>query len=249
MKSVILLVLIGLFFIVNVMFYMNNNPGVILSKKELIENSFSAKRLYYTIYLFGFFPVGQAVISDDGLMRDDGQNLYKLSALAKAVGIIAKVYSFNASINSYLEPNTFLPLFYKQEIKTPDKTLAREIYYNQVKNTIKMMGEERAIFADTYEPLSAMFWLRRTDLESKEAFDLNINTNQKNYAFAGTVAKRPNKKHNVYLLKGKIFRRDKSPYHRSSVDIVLAGNKVKTPVLIKVFASGAYIIIKLTKSE
>lgn len=230
-----------------------NNPAVILSRIGADKLKGDAKELVYKVYLFGAIPAGEALILDKGLEMFGGRNVYHLSALAKGTELISKIYPLEAALDSYLEPGTFLPLSFKQTLRTKDKEIVKEVSYDQKNGIMRIADVKRSILPETYEPLSALYKLRRMDFNSLKAFDLNINTNQKNYAFTGSVNKEElrlnNQDLNIFRLKGKIFRRDKNPYHQSHLEIVFLDNPQKTPLFIKVFASGALLTVRLTDSR
>ena len=230
-----------------------NNPGAILNRISSDNFKGDVKELVYKVYLFGVFPVGEAVIADKGLDKFGGEDVYRLSASAKGTALISKIYPFEADLDSYLEPGTFLPLTFRQTLKTKDKETVKEVSYDQKNGIMRIADVKRTIFPDTYEPLSALYKLRRMDLNAAGVFDFNINTNQKNYAFTGTINKEEsrlkNETVNIFRLKGKIFRRDKNPYHQSHLEIVFLDNPRKTPLYIKVFASGALLTVRLDGNQ
>jgi len=108
---------------------------------------------------------------------------------------------------------------------------------------------KREIPPNTQDPLSAIFNLRRMNLDKPKEFQMNINTSQKNYLLRGKVSLRDlvinEKTYKTILVKSEISRRDNNPYHRSTVSMVLAGGKENIPIIIKVFASGILVNAKL----
>ncbi|MDO8748112.1 MAG: DUF3108 domain-containing protein [Candidatus Omnitrophota bacterium] len=248
MKKVFIVIIVFLVLAIGVSAY-QNNPRIILAHLDAAKLESQAKQLTCKVYFLGLFPVGKAVLRDEGLMRFEGGDSYHLSAQAGVESLIFKIYPFSASIDSYLDPKTLLPVFFRQDIQTKDKVLKKEVRYNQISNVMEIGGEKRTIFPETYEPLSVLHKLRRMDLDKTSNFDLNINTNQKNYAFTGDISKENIQTKSgpvgAYRLKGRIFRRDKNPYHQSKIEIVLLDNGPKTPIFIKVFASGALITVRL----
>ena len=252
MKKILVVIVLGLAAIA-VISASQNNPSVILSRIGADKLKGDAKELVYKVYLFGALPAGEALIADKGLDMFGGQNVYRLSASAKGSSLISKIYPFEAVLDSYLDPGTFLPQVFKQTLRTKDKEIVKEVSYDQKNGVMRIADVKRTIFPETYEPLSALYKLRRMDMNSVSAFDLNINTNQKNYAFTGTITKEEvrikGETQRFFRLKGKIFRRDKNPYHQSHLEIVFLDNPQKTPLFIKVFASGALLTVRLTDSR
>lgn len=228
-----------------------NNPAAILSKLKTYDQRIQNKQFSYNIYLFGIFPVGKATLTDAGPVEFMGQSLHHLNAKADGVGIVSKIYPFSASIDSYLELKSLMPVIFMQVIKAKDKEMLKEVSYDQASHIMQIKDERRSILPETYEPLSALLKLRGIDFERTTTFDLNINTNQKNYAFSGMVkkgmAKLGEKSVELYKLSAKIFRRDKNPYHQSKVDFIFLDDEQKTPVFIKVFASGGLITVRLVE--
>ena len=248
MKKIIIIMVVILIAMVSVSAY-QNNPRTVLARLDTAKLENQSKQLVCKVYFLGLFPVGRAVLKDEGLMKFEGGDSYHLSAQASVESLIHKIYPFSANIDSYLDPKTFLPVFFRQDIQTKDKELKKEVRYNQINNVMEINGERRTIFPETYEPLSVLHKLRQMDLPITGSFDLNINTNQKNYAFTGDISKAniqiKGGSLGIYRLKGRIFRRDKNPYHQSKIEIVLLDNGQKTPIFIKVFASGALITVRL----
>lgn len=241
----IVLVVIGIAIILSIY---QNRPQVILAKINLKDFPNSPTQFNYKVYLFGIFPVGKATLEDKGEEFTENDSLRHLSATAESTGIISIAYPFIVSIDSYLESNSLLPQILKERIKTKEKETIKDVYYDQKNNIMQIKGEKRNILRQTYEPLSAILKLRSIDLDKISDFDLNINTNQKNYALKGVIdqdniqTKYGRKK--IFILHSKIFRRDKNTYHQSKVDLVLLG-EAKIPLFIKVFASGALITVRL----
>lgn len=248
MKKVLIVITVSLVLALSVSAY-QNNPRTILASLDAVKLENQSKQLVCKVYFLGLFPVGRAVLKDEGLMKLEGKDFYHLSAQAGPEDLINKIYPFAAGIDSYLDPKTFLPVFFRQDIQTKDKEIRKEVSYNQINNVMEINGERRTIFPETYEPLSVLHKLRRMDLANISSFDLNINTNQKNYAFTGEISKEniqiKGGSLGIYKLKGRIFRRDKNPYHQSKIEIVLLDNGPKTPVFIRVFSSGALITVRL----
>ena len=252
MKKVIIALLIILAAALSISAY-QSNPKTIIDKIGIARLDTYSKQLVYKVYFLGIFPLGKAVIEDNGWARLEGEDLYLLSAQANAGGLISRLYPFSASLESYLEARTFLPVIFRQKLRTKDKEIAKEARYDQANNIMEIAGQKRNILPETRDPLSALYKLRRMDLDKTANFDLNINTNQKNYAFTGSIVsdniQTKNGRANIYRLKGRIFRRDKNPYHQSQVEFVLLGNQHKTPLFIKVFASGALITARLIEGD
>lgn len=225
-----------------------NRPQFILSKIDLGHFPDSPTQFNYKIYLFGMLPVGKAMLEDKGVKLIENVYLRHLSAAAESAGMVSKVYPFKIAVDSYLEPNSLLPVLWKKKIKTKEKEKIKDIYYNQKNNTMRINKEDRNIFPQTYDPLSAVLKLRSVDLDKISNFDLNINTNQKNYSFAGTVNKAYIRTKSgdrlIFMLNAKIFRKDKNPYHQSKINLILLDGR-KIPLFIKVFASGVLITARL----
>lgn len=252
MKRIIIIAAVILAAVISISAY-QNNPRAILSKLDFVKLENQPKQFTYKVYFLGILPVGKAVLADNGLVKFEGRDLYLLSAKAHAEEFISKLYPFSARIDSYLELRDFLPVIFSQKLKTKDEEIVKEARYDQANNIMEIAGQKRTILPQTYEPLSALYKLRKLDFDKTANFDLNINTNQKNYAFTGNITKEDillkGNAIKAFKLKCKIFRRDKNPYHQSQVEFVLLDNKQRTPIFIKVFASGALITVRLIEQN
>lgn len=246
-------VLLAIFLILVIFLYVmqsQNNPGSILSKLPAECFKKGATKLYYRVYLFGVLPVGDALIEDGGIKKIDKKALYCLKAGAKSRPWVSKIYPFEVSIESYLDQETMLPVSFRQTIKTKEKEQTKDVSYDQKNNIMQILDVKRNILPETYEPLSAIWQLRAIDYTLHNNVELNINTNQKNYALTVAATKEQPRVKGLTMplirLKSKIFRRDKNPYHQSKIDTIFLDNHEKTPIYIKVFASGMLITVRLT---
>lgn len=222
---------------------------------NLIENGQLDKPgdLKFRAYLLTLVPIAEANI---GLSKEEdfkGKQVYHLTAAAKNLEYLSKLFSAYAIFDSYMDRSNLSVLEYKQKIViTGKQDLYREAVYDQEKGTITVSGKSRQIFPNTQDHLSLIANIRRMDLDKAKNIEFNVNTNQKNYIFEATVEPKDilikGKTYRIYIVKSTIRRKDKNPYHKSKVDIVLLKNGTdNTPVLIKILAGGFLNSAKLTE--
>jgi len=234
-----------------VSFQQNTAPAAIF-KQLKVENSVKVPtEFHYKSFLFGILYVADAVLEDAGIREYKSMIVRHLKAKAYPVWPISKIFPFEVSIDSYIETRTSLPVMFKQVFNTKEKNTQKEIYYDQLSGFMQILGVKRSILPETYEPLSAIYKLRNSDLLNAPEFNLNINSNQKNYTLTGQTRKQniriKDANMEIFNLNGKIFRHDKSPYHRSELSILFSNDTQKIPFLIKIFASGFLITAKLSE--
>jgi hypothetical protein len=231
----------------------NSSPSVIISdliKKGQIQEG----QLRYKIYLFGVLPVGEAILGTKKIEDYNGQKVYHLNARAESLRFFSKFFSGHAILDSFIDISELNPILFKQKLTVTGKPdINKEVFYDQKEAIMSISGVKRQILPNTQDPLSAIFNLRRLDFDRTKNFEMNINSNQKNYVLKGTTKKRDlsinKKRYKIVLVKAEIRRRDKSPYHKSSVNMVLLKENANTPVLINIFASGVLINVKLVAIE
>jgi len=83
------------------------------------------------------------------------------------------------------------------------------------------------------------------DFQKIDSFEMNINTNQKNYLLTAKVKKEGD----FIILKAEIKRRGSSPYHKTQLKMVLLKGRENIPLLMNVFASGVFINMRLSEAE
>lgn len=227
----------------------NNNPKTIISK--LNNNSdIPISKLRYRINFAGILPVGEAIFETKKTEEYRGQQVYHLTASAQSLNIFAKFFNSYAILNSYVDAQQFNPVLFRQKLVVKDrKDIEKEVIYDQKQGIMSIDGVRRQIFANTQDPLSAMFNVRRMDFDKIKEFEMNINTNQKNYLLKGVAhIKDISIKKKIYktvLLEAKIIRRDRNPYHKSTITMLLLKEKNNIPILIKAFAGGILINARL----
>lgn len=234
-------------------FFANNNSRTIIlrltSKGDLRPGELS-----YRIYFFGIIPIGKAILGAEKTEDYQGQKVYHLSASAQSLRIFSRLIKASASADSYLDMQELSPLAFKQRVNITNKPeITKEITYDQKNGIMSILDIKRQILPKTQDPLSVIFNLKHMDFDKTKDFEMNLNTNQKNYIIKGSVEQQDlevNKKiFKIALTKAQIKRRDGNPYHQSSVSIVFLREKENIPILIKFFASGLFISAKLIDVE
>ncbi|MFH0913489.1 MAG: DUF3108 domain-containing protein [Candidatus Omnitrophota bacterium] len=249
----ILITLIGIILLLAFVSWYNTSPAVIISRLNESNGGLEvkARQLRYRVYLFKVFPVGEAVFNNENVVEEyNGQRVYHLSATASNLKLLSKFFNASAQLDSYIDMRNFNPLLFKQRLVVSGKPdLYKEVYYDQENHIMSIDGERRRILADTQDPLSAVFNIRRIDFSKIKDFEISINTNQKNYVLRGIAQTKgvsiKKKAYKAAFLKANISRRDKSRYHKSSIAMVLLEENGNIPVLINVFAKGIVINVRL----
>lgn len=214
----------------------------------------SQGELKFGIDLFGVFPVGEAVIMPQGKELYQAKEAYHLSAFAKSTDWLSPFFSGRAAVDSYLDVRSLEPLMFREKViikNKPDKV--KEVIYDQRNQVMTIEGQRRHILAGTHDPLSAIAYIRRMDFDRVKDFQVNINTNQKNYILKGTaesyILRVSGKNYPIAVLKADISRNKNNPYHKSKVTMVVLKDRENLPLIIKVFAGGVFISAKLTGME
>jgi Protein of unknown function (DUF3108) len=234
----------------------SSNPLSVIKRNKLQDRIIRENSaLVFMVDFQGIIPAGEARIRNMGLEPYQNKKAYHLSAKAYPLNIYAKFLHLEAKIDSYVDPDKLSTFKFKQSILLPNKTKQeKEILYDQARNIMELEGVKRQIFPNTQDPLSSMFYIQHQKLELGKEFDLNINTNQKNYQFYIKVVARQeyaigNKKVVVWLLDGIIRRRDKNVYHRTTMKLWVLDGPEKIPILIKTVSNAGLVTARLTGIE
>jgi hypothetical protein len=251
MKKLLFIILIIILFI-GFVSYQNFNYKAVIS--DLVEkDDLHGGELKYNAYLLSVIPVAEASIGIEKEEEYKGRKVYHLTATVKNMDYLSKAFNGYAILDSYMDLEQMNVVAFKQKIVVTGKQdMYREATYDQEKGIMNIGGVQRQIFPNTQDQLSLVANIRRMDLDKTKDIEFAVNTNQKNYIFKGTVEPKDimikGKSYRVYLVRSTIRRKDKNPYHKSNIDIVLLKNgNDNTPVLIKVFAGGFLISAKLVE--
>lgn len=231
--------------------YYNNNTPQLVIYQLVKKGDIKSGEFIYRVNLFGIIPVARAIFKIEEIEKYEGEEVYHLNASASPLKLYANLFKGYTVLDSYIDKGTFNPILFKQKTVIPDRgVMDKEVFYDQQNEVMTLAGVKRSILPNTQDPLSLIFNLRHMNFDNVKDLEMNINTNQKNYIFQGIVSQKDilidKKTHKIILIKAEIKRRDKNPYHRSTITIVLLKNeKENIPVLIKVFASGFLLNAKL----
>lgn len=249
MKKIFLVVFIWIFIAILVSNY-KNTPSVIIAdlfKKGPVANG----QLRYRLYLFGFLPIGEAVLEAPQFEVYKKQKVYHLNAKAQSLDLFSAFFSGKAVLESYVDFYELNPIIFTQTIRNGEQNFIKEAFYNQREKIITVDGVERQMLPDTQDPLSGILKMQKIDFDKVNSLEMNINTNQKNYILTGAVEQKEivvNKTAlKLVFIKAEVKRRDGNPYHKSKLDIVFLKDKENILVLGKVFASGLLINARLVE--
>lgn len=250
MKKTLLIAVAVIILLSAYSYHKNNSPASIISGLTR-KSGLKPGDLEYKVNLIGIIPVGNAILESGKPEEYNRRKVYHLAARAESARILSKFFSAKAALDSYVDTEKLNPLLFRQKIAVAGRqNMEKEALYDQNAGIMSIAGVRREILSDTQDPLSAIFNLRRMDLDKIKEFEININTNQKNYILKGKVTLKDiyvNKKaYKAALIKAAISRRNKSPYHQSRLTMIILRDKGNIPVLIRVFASGMLITANLT---
>jgi hypothetical protein len=234
----------------------NNRPKVIIGR--LLNKDVRKNQPKYLVNLLGIIPAGEAVFYRE-MLEDYGANInkrkvYYLSAKAENLKLYSAFVKGAAILDSYIDEYSFDPLLFRQRLSiSGEKEALKEVFYDQGAHIMSIAGEKREILPHTQDPLSAMFNIRRMDFEKVKEFQMNINTNQKDYLLKAAARTEEllikNKKYKIIILDANIARRQMSPYHKTSMRMVLWQDRQNLPIYIKVFSGGFLISCRLIDIE
>jgi hypothetical protein len=241
----LILILVAVFFA-----HRNSDPAIILNNLIQRGGQLRSGEFTYRIYFFGCLPIGEAVFAAGKIEELQGKTVYHLTVIAKSLKFFEKMFKAKATLDSYVDLQLFAPLLFKEKMEIPGKdSVSKEVVYDQEAGFMSIAGIKRQIFPNTQDSLSLIFNLRRMNFGKTEDFEMNLNTNQKNYTVKGKAEPKElaldSKKYRLFFLRADIFRRDKNPYHRSKIKMVLVESKENIPIFVRVFAGGAVITSKL----
>ncbi|MDP3732508.1 MAG: DUF3108 domain-containing protein [Candidatus Omnitrophota bacterium] len=249
MKKILLIISAAIILPSISLFYYNNSPKIIVSSLAGKINV-QAKELIYRVNLFGILPLADVVIKVDERQDNNGQEVYHLSATANSLRWYRKMYNANAILDSYVDIVTHDPILFRQKaVIANGKAINKEVYYDQENGIMTLNNIRRRIPPHTQDPLSLLVNTMRMDFDKVKELEMNINTNQKNYVVKGIKHSRDisidKKVYKLVFLDTDIKRREKSPYHQSKINITFCRGKENIPILIKIFASGAFLNARL----
>lgn len=201
----------------------------------------------------GFIPLGEAVLTNNGRVKIDGKELVHLNAQIRPNRLIEMLYKVRVEVDSFIDKDSFLPSKFAQSLTIPGKEAEnKSVFYDQQSHVMEAGKEKRVILADTHDILSALFYLINQDFTVGKKFDININTNQKNYRLLGSVLEKRQvnaggKVCEIYQVKGSVKRRDKSLRNSSQFDVWILNKPFKTAVFAKVFTKAGPLTISYAK--
>ena len=238
MVKKIFLIILVFFLIMTGKELLENNPERI--KKQVLLKEISPAQTQLKIKYLGFLPMGTARIIERGIVDYEGKKVVHLEAKTKISKWLRLFFDARAGADSYIDPVALHSLRFNYYLEVPEKPREeKSIIYDQDKHIMEIDGERRLILPDTQDPLSCIYYLQQQVLGVGKTFDLNLNTNQKNYQLLAVVKE---KKDGFWRIEAKVGRRDGSLRRRMNIMFYLLDDERKTPLLIKVSGNFGVIV-------
>jgi hypothetical protein len=231
----------------------SNNPRTIIRRLLLSEQPVVGL-LQYKIKLFGVLGLGGAKIVYPPPKDSSLSQTYNIRAEGEASKFISLFFKPKVTAESQIDLKQSLPVKFNYILDIPGLPLEdKAITYDHQNKTMDLDGEKRVIFENTQDPLSVMYFIQNQEMAIGKIFDINVNTNQKNYRFLLKAAKKTEhiikgKKVTIWMLEGDIRRRDKSRRHKTTIKIWFWEER-KVAVLVKTMTNGGQFVITLSGME
>ena len=139
----------------------------------------------YEVY-WGVFMVGEATAKAEWIERD-GRRLLSLSMKAESNGIVEKLYPVRETLQTILDPATFLPLSFEKdsyegrhhhhEITTFDHAAKKGHW----RSLLSEKQKDFDIAADTRDLMGLMYWIRKDPIRENETRNYWVMTDEKMY--------------------------------------------------------------------
>lgn len=207
-----------------------------LGDKSIVEFT----RLTYSVDYSGLLTFGQIKIENQGIEKYQGKNAYHLQGTMNTSAFISYFSKISSQADSYIDQENLCPFEFSYAlIKSGRLAEENRVFYDQKEHILKSNEGLRQILPETQDFLSTFYYLQRQSFQLGREFDLNMNTNQKNYrVYLKTTAQKhykfKNQSLSVWVLRGDIRRQDKSPRHSMKLEVwVLDLGRLKIPVLVK----------------
>jgi hypothetical protein len=157
----------------NLMEELKAQPEVISNVATSVKLWFPVgERLTYSVH-WGLFHVADAVISTDWVRWTDGRPVVRIRLRTISNKFIHSIYPVNDQIDSYIDPDTFLPIRFVKDMNegrrhelaiTDFDHAAREARWRKMVRTFK--DWKLPIAADTRDIPSLFYWLRKDGVAS-----------------------------------------------------------------------------------
>lgn len=135
---------------------------------------------------WGIFMVGEATAKAEWIQRD-GRRLLSLSMKAESNGIVEKLYPVRETLQTILDPVSFLPLSFEKESHEGRHhhheitTFDHDAKQGHWKSLLKDKQKDFDIEADTRDLMGLMYWIRKEPIHEKETRNYWVMTDEKMY--------------------------------------------------------------------
>ncbi|MDP8259604.1 MAG: DUF3108 domain-containing protein [Candidatus Gygaella obscura] len=189
-----------------------------------------------------FLPIGVSDFQVESLEKSEGGDIYKLFATAKTNKVLTSIYEAKAKLISFLDKNKMHSLHYEEIITTKEEIKSKRIDFDQFKHVASREDKQYKILPDTQDPVSMIFVLLSRKLKIGDEYSDNIFTKECNYEFKSKVV---DKKDNIFHLKIKVGRQDKSSSHGGDFDLYVFDKGYNIPLSIRGWTQAGMITLRL----
>ncbi len=135
---------------------------------------------------WGVFHVGQTVVTTAWTNRD-GRDLLHIKFRTRSNRVIEKLYPVDDTIESYIEPESFLPVYFAKRLREGRYRCDEETVFDHEKGEMRwhsnLNGKKKTlpIEPNTRDIVSLMYYLRRDPFELNVTNDYRVMADEKMY--------------------------------------------------------------------
>jgi hypothetical protein len=127
------------------------------------------EEMTYRIY-WGFIPVGESVVTTEWVEKD-GRLLLVIRIVSKTNKVLSKIYPVEDTLESIIDPQTFLPVQFMKNMKEGDYRAHEVTRFDHAAGKARLTSitngkiKEYEIESDTRDLISFMYYMRQFDME------------------------------------------------------------------------------------
>ncbi|MCK5534715.1 DUF3108 domain-containing protein [bacterium] len=157
--------------------------------RKVENNAFRVGEKLTFAIKWGAITAGYSTLEVREILEINGRKVYHIVAKTRSTSFFDKIYKVRDTVETFVDVESICSWRFRKELNEGKYHSLKETIYDQKNHLAITNGNVVKVVPFVQDVLSALYYLRTHDIEVGEKYDIDVNTDKKNWALRVKVSK------------------------------------------------------------
>ncbi len=157
--------------------------------RKVENNAFKVGEKLTFAIKWGVVTAGYSTLEVHEIIEMNGRKVYHIIAKTRSTSFFDKFYKVRDTVETFVDVESLCTWRFRKELNEGKYHRVKETIYDQRNHTATTKGNVVKVLPFVQDVLSALYYLRTQDIKIGKNYDIDVNTNKKNWALRVNVSK------------------------------------------------------------